>query len=77
VLTFEQALLAKARGAMLGREIRELALSVWENPADAEEVLSTPHALLEGERPLEPARTPEGAERVRKILLALEYGPPV
>jgi hypothetical protein len=59
------------------REVRELALSVWENPRDADEFLSTPHALLDGETPLDAARTAERAERVREILLALEYGLPV
>ncbi|HEX6370482.1 MAG TPA: antitoxin Xre/MbcA/ParS toxin-binding domain-containing protein [Longimicrobium sp.] len=57
--------------------IRELALSVWENAQDAGEFLSTPHAMLDGETPLAAAQTPEGAERVREILLALEYGLPV
>jgi hypothetical protein len=59
------------------RQIRDLALTVWENRDDAEEFLSTPHALLQGQAPAVVARTPEGAERVRRILLALEYGLPV
>ncbi|HEX2206928.1 MAG TPA: antitoxin Xre/MbcA/ParS toxin-binding domain-containing protein [Longimicrobium sp.] len=59
------------------REIRALALQVWENAADAEEFLSAPHGLLDGETPVDAARTPEGATRVHEILLALEYGLPV
>ena len=59
------------------RQIQELALAVWENRENAQEFLSTPHALLDGIPPAVVARTPEGAERVRRILLALEYGLPV
>ena len=59
------------------RQVQELALVVWENRHDAEEFLSTPHALLDGWSPAKIARTAEGAERVRRILLALEYGLPV
>ena len=58
------------------REIRELAESVWENQRDAQEFLSTPHALLDGRTPAAVARTRAGAERVRRILLSLEYGLP-
>jgi uncharacterized protein (DUF2384 family) len=58
-------------------EIRGLALKVWENPADAEEFLNTPHGLLDGQTPLAASRTEAGASRVREILLALEYGLPV
>lgn len=59
------------------REIRELAVRVWENAEDAEEFLTTPHGLLDGQTPLAASRTEEGAKRVREILLALEYGLPV
>ena len=62
---------------ILDKEIRSLAVDVWENPADAEEFLITPHGLLDGQTPLAASRTPEGAKRVREILLALEYGLPV
>lgn len=57
--------------------IRELARKVWEDAADAEEFLTTSHGLLDGQTPLAASRTPKGAERVREILLALEYGLPV
>ena len=68
--------MSQSHSASIG-EIRDLAISVWENPQDAEEFLTTPHALLDGETPWEVARTARGAERVREILLALEYGLPV
>lgn len=58
-------------------EVRGLALQVWEDSADAEEFLTTPHGLLDGQTPLAASRTEEGAKRVREILLALEYGLPV
>jgi DNA-binding transcriptional MerR regulator len=58
-------------------EIRELAIRVWESAEDAEEFLTTPHGLLDGQTPLAASRTDEGAKRVREILLALEYGLPV
>jgi hypothetical protein len=59
------------------REIHDLALTVWEDRRDAETFLHTPHALLGDKAPAVVARTPEGKERVRRILLALEYGLPV
>jgi hypothetical protein len=64
-------------GSAPDEEILDLALKVWENPADAEEFLATPHGLLDGQTPLSAAETEAGAERVREILLALEYGLPV
>jgi nucleoid DNA-binding protein len=68
---------ARSNELILDKEIRSLAVDVWENPTDAEEFLITPHGLLDGQTPLAASRTPEGAKRVREILLALEYGLPV
>jgi len=62
---------------ILDEDLRSLAVAVWENPTDAEEFLITPHGLLDGQTPLAASITPEGAKRVREILLALEYGLPV
>ncbi|HLM68027.1 MAG TPA: antitoxin Xre/MbcA/ParS toxin-binding domain-containing protein [Longimicrobium sp.] len=67
----------RSNGRILDEEIRSLAVGVWENVADAEEFLITPHGLLDGQTPLAASRTLEGAKRVREILLALEYGLPV
>jgi uncharacterized protein (DUF2384 family) len=69
--------MTKAQEPASVREIRELAVSVWGNPVDADEFLTTPHGLLDGKTPLSVARMAGGAERVREILLALEYGLPV
>ncbi|HEX2080914.1 MAG TPA: antitoxin Xre/MbcA/ParS toxin-binding domain-containing protein [Longimicrobium sp.] len=72
-----KAAIERARPNTPVQQVRELAGRVWENGEDAEEFLSTPHPLLDDQTPLAAAQTPEGAERVRKILLALEYGLPV
>ncbi|HEX8390862.1 MAG TPA: antitoxin Xre/MbcA/ParS toxin-binding domain-containing protein [Longimicrobium sp.] len=58
-------------------EIRRMALDTWENAHDAEEFLTTPHPLLDGQTPLDVCGTDSGAQRVREILIALEYGLPV
>jgi uncharacterized protein (DUF2384 family) len=67
----------RSNDLILDEQIRSLAVGVWEDAADAEEFLITPHGLLDGQTPLAASRTPEGAKRVREILLALEYGLPV
>jgi DNA-binding protein HU-beta len=58
------------------KEIRSLAEHVWENKADAEQFLTSPHAMLDGHTPEEAASTRAGAERVREILMRLEYSIP-
>jgi DNA-binding protein HU-beta len=75
-----------ARGALVRKravplsphvtEIRSLAEHVWENRADAEQFMTSPHAMLEGKTPEQAAASPAGAERVREILMRLEYGIP-
>ncbi|HYH81906.1 MAG TPA: HU family DNA-binding protein [Longimicrobium sp.] len=75
-----------ARGALVQRrvdpldrrvaEIRRLAEHVWENRADAEQFLTSPHAMLDGKTPEQAAASPAGAERVRDILMRLEFGIP-
>lgn len=76
-LSGDRALPAATVDAEPHESIRELALRVWENQADADEFLKTPHGLLEGQTPLAAARSRAGKARVREILLALEYGLPV
>lgn len=66
---------AKAATAELAA-IRKLALDVWENPAHAEQFLTSPHAMLDGQTPEQAAATPAGADRVREILMRLEYSIP-
>ena len=45
--------------------------------ADAEQFLTTPHALLDGRAPLELAATAAGAGRVEDLLRRLEHSLPV
>ena len=53
-----------------------LAEEVWESREDARQVLTTPHALLGGERPLDLAQGELGARRVEDLLWRLEYSLP-
>jgi putative toxin-antitoxin system antitoxin component (TIGR02293 family) len=57
-------------------EIRRLAEDVWGNRADAEQFLTSPHAMLDGKTPEQAAASLAGAERVRDILMRLEFGIP-
>lgn len=53
-----------------------LAEEVWEDRALAHEFLTSPQPQLDGERPVDLARTDLGAREVEELLLALEYGLP-
>jgi putative toxin-antitoxin system antitoxin component (TIGR02293 family) len=57
--------------------ITALAEHVLESHEEAEQFLTSPHALLDGVAPLELAATDLGARRVEAILWNLEYGLPV
>lgn len=50
------------------------ATEVFGSVEDASEWLITPHPMLQGETPMQRARTPWGLEKVREILVALRYG---
>ena len=54
-----------------------LAEHVLESRAEAQQFLTSPHALLDGEAPIELAATDLGARRVENVLWQLEYGLPV
>ena len=69
-------LIAQSAIARDQAQIRDLAIRVWENERDAERFISTPHPMLDGETPLDLAKTPEGSRRVTELLLKLEYGLP-
>ena len=56
--------------------VMALAEEVWESREDARQFLTTPHALLDGERPLDLARNELGARRVEGLLYRLEYSLP-
>lgn len=51
-----------------------LAMSVFADADSASTWLTKPHPALDGETPMQRARTPWGMERVRSILGALQYG---
>jgi len=50
---------------------------VWDNRAQAQEWMSTPHRELSGQTPLDTARTELGARRVEALLDKLFFGLPV
>ena len=53
-----------------------LAEQVWENADLAREFLTSPQPQLDGERPIDLARSELGAREVEDLLLALEYALP-
>ena len=56
--------------------IAALAEEVWEDRALAHEFLTSPQPQLDGERPVDLARSDLGAREVEELLLGLEYGLP-
>jgi putative toxin-antitoxin system antitoxin component (TIGR02293 family) len=57
--------------------ITAMASSVWADQDDAREFLTTPHAMLDGDTPIEHATTDLGARQVEQILRSIEHGLPV
>ena len=55
-------------------ELAALALDVYERVEDAAGWLTTPHPMLDGQTPLQHARTPWGMDLVRSILGGLKWG---
>jgi putative toxin-antitoxin system antitoxin component (TIGR02293 family) len=54
-----------------------LAERLWEDRDDARAFLNRPHPLLQGETPLNVARTELGARRVERLLHDIEHGLPL
>ncbi|MBI4264939.1 MAG: DUF2384 domain-containing protein [Acidobacteria bacterium] len=54
-----------------------LAEPLWDDPHEARAFLNRPHPLLEGETPLNVARTELGARRVERLLHDVEHGLPL
>ncbi len=63
-----------AEGVLRFIELDQMACDTFESDADASHWLRRPHPMLDGETPLEAARTGYGAQRVKDILLAIQYG---
>lgn len=55
-------------------ELDQMAADTFESDVEASQWLRRPHPMLDGETPLESARTSYGAQRVKDILLAIQYG---
>ena len=55
-------------------EIHDMAVNVFCHEKDASQWMRTAHVLLEGESPLEAAKTSFGANHVKNILMSIKYG---
>ncbi|MGS0754142.1 antitoxin Xre/MbcA/ParS toxin-binding domain-containing protein [Roseateles sp. GG27B] len=63
-----------AEGVLRLLELDQMACDTFETEADAAKWLRNPHPMLEGETPLEAAKTSYGAESVKEILTAIKWG---
>lgn len=59
---------------LMAAELLALAAEVFGSVEVGSDWLTTPHPALEGDAPLERARTPWGLAKVREILVATRYG---
>jgi len=55
-------------------ELDQMAADTFETEAESCDWLRKPHPMLDGETPLECAKSSYGAQRVKDILLAIKYG---
>ena len=55
-------------------ELDALAKETFETPKEAAGWMRQPHPMLDGESPLECAKSGFGAQRVKDILVAIKYG---
>jgi putative toxin-antitoxin system antitoxin component (TIGR02293 family) len=55
-------------------ELGQMAADTFETEDEASEWLRRPHAMLDGDSPLQAAKTSFGAQRVKDILVAVRYG---
>ena len=55
-------------------ELDQMAADTFETEVESADWLRKPHPMLEGETPLECAKSSYGAQRVKDILLAIKYG---
>jgi len=67
---------ASERTERLARVVA-LAESLWGDESAARAFLNRPHPLLDGETPLNAARTELGARRVERLLHDIEHGLPL
>lgn len=57
--------------------VMALAETAFGSPRDARRFLANPHPELDGDRPLDAAKTELGARQIEEILWRMEYGLPV
>lgn len=55
-------------------ELGQMATDTFETEDEASAWLRRPHPMLDGDSPLELAKTSYGAQRVKDILIAIRYG---
>lgn len=55
-------------------EIHDMAADIFATEEGASTWLRTPHPLLDGERPLDAAKTSYGAQNVKNLLMSTKYG---
>ena len=55
-------------------ELGQMAADTFETEDEASAWLRRPHPMLDGDSPLELAKTSFGAQRVKDILIAIRYG---
>ncbi len=55
-------------------ELGQMAADTFETEDEASAWLRCPHPMLDGDSPLESAKTSFGAQRVKDILMAIRYG---
>ena len=63
-----------AEGVLRLLELEAMATDTFESDDAAHGWLRRPHAMLEGECPLEAAKTSFGTRRVKDMLIAIKYG---
>lgn len=63
-----------AEGVLRLLELDEMASDTFESEDDAANWLRKPHPLLDGESPLQAAKTSFGAQSAKDILVAVKYG---
>jgi len=74
-VTNDEVLPAHAAESLLRLlELDTLARDVFETPEEAAAWLRRPHPMLDGETPMDCAKSSFGAERVKDILNAIKYG---
>jgi len=63
-----------AEAVMRLLELDRMAVDTFASPAASSNWLLKPHPMLDGESPLECARSSYGAQRVKGMLVAIKYG---